>query len=87
MNNNLVASHDFVSVAGLTTERAVLDALVNLDAGLHEIRFQITRPYLTGTAYTPLQYIDNIAAVCPPTDARTDEWARLEHHGIGGPGR
>ena len=61
-----VASHDFGSIAGGTTERAILSAIVPVTAGSHEIRFLVTRPFLAGAfGLNPWQFIDDVVLELP----------------------
>lgn len=66
----LVDSHDFGVIPGSTIERAALSAFIpGVSAGLHEVRFRITRSYSTSDA-TPYQYIDDVVAVSNKTEIR-----------------
>ena len=65
----LVDSHDFGPVALNVAERATLSAILNgVAPGNHEIKIQMTRPFLTGFG-SPEQYIDNVMAVGEPISA------------------
>jgi hypothetical protein len=52
-------------------ERSTLFASVELSAGVHELEFEITRPWLNGPTYgnTPLEYLNDIMVVPEPSVA------------------
>ena len=62
VNGIVLDSHDFGSIGSGSTERNSLSGAILVGAGLHQIRFEIGRPFLTGGVLgeTPFQYIDNV---------------------------
>ena len=56
-DNSVVDIIDFGDISG--TERGLLASLVNVTAGVHEVRLRVQRPYQRSTG-TPYQYLDNI---------------------------
>lgn len=56
-DNVVVDTLDFGIING--TERGLLASLVNVTAGVHEVRLRMQRPFLRDTN-TPYQYLDNI---------------------------
>ena len=61
LDGTVIDSVDFGQIGANAIKRDSLSASENVSAGSHELRFKITRPFLTGT--TPQQYIDNILVV------------------------
>ncbi|WP_196519563.1 PEP-CTERM sorting domain-containing protein [Nostoc sp. WHI] len=64
-DNVVLDTYDFLGIDANVGEFSFLSSLSNITAGLHEIRFLVTRPFLQGptpTQYddTPTQYIDDI---------------------------
>ena len=61
LDGNVIASDDFgPELAG--TYRGNLSATENVTAGVHQLEFEITRPFESGVGDTPNQYITNIVA-------------------------
>jgi hypothetical protein len=63
-DGRVVDSHDFGMVDPGIVERATLSAAFDVTEGLHEVRLQITRPFVE-VELSPLQYIDNVVLVAP----------------------
>ena len=55
----VVDTLDFGSISANTTERATLNAMVAVGAGVHEIRILMTRPFIHSVT-TPFQFIDDV---------------------------
>jgi hypothetical protein len=68
MDGAAIDSTDLGSISGGQTLRSTLDATIPLSQGSHQLRIEITRPWLNGGgfAYTPLEYLDNIQATPVP---------------------
>jgi hypothetical protein len=60
MDGNVVDSFNFGFIAGYSTERDVLSALLPLTIGSHEIRILIQRSH-TVSSTVPFQYIDGVS--------------------------
>jgi hypothetical protein len=65
----VVDSHDFGHISAGSVERASLFASFDVDAGLHEIRLRMTRPWAESDS-TPLQFVDDVSldVAEPPTE-------------------
>ncbi|WP_447970704.1 hypothetical protein [Nitrospira sp. M1] len=61
VDGEVIASHDFGPIPTATTQRERLQGMVHLDAGMHEVRIRIQRPYRSlSQDQAPQQYLDNI---------------------------
>jgi uncharacterized protein (TIGR03382 family) len=75
INGSFADAHDFGDIDSNSAEHAQLFTSLNLSAGNHELRIQMTRPWTTGTGdgVTPYQYIDDVfvspVATAIPTPA------------------
>jgi hypothetical protein len=77
-----VASVDFGDIDSDTTEHSILTAIVPLLSGSHELRFLITRPFISAGTSTPQQYIDDVTAEAED-ESPAPEPASLTLLGIG----
>lgn len=60
-DNVVLDTHDFLDIDANTPKFSFLSSLSNISAGIHEIRFLFTRPFLQDDRIqTPIQYIDDI---------------------------
>ncbi|HLO86205.1 MAG TPA: PEP-CTERM sorting domain-containing protein [Nostocaceae cyanobacterium] len=67
-DNVVLDSHDFSNISAGQAEYSFLSSINNVTAGLHEIRFLFTRPFVQNSI-TPTQYIDNIVLSGTATQA------------------
>jgi hypothetical protein len=71
LDGSLMASRNFDALFGWIypgqTQRSSISTTLPFTAGTHEIRFLITRPWVTGD--TPYQYLDNVQIVPVPEPA------------------
>ena len=59
IDNLLIDSFDFASITAQSWEYTLIGGISNLLAGVHTLRFEFTRPYLTAW-YTPINYLDDV---------------------------
>jgi hypothetical protein len=73
VNGIVLDTHDFGSIGSGSTERNSLSGAILVGAGLHQIRFEIGRPFTIGNGlgYTPFQYIDNVVLNGSPVGPTT----------------
>jgi hypothetical protein len=62
-DGSVVASHNFANIGADTVEYGTLSYATHVTAGSHEVRIQMSRPFLQGCGRgpcTPTQYVDNV---------------------------
>jgi len=79
-----VSSTDVGSINADQVIRGTFDVTLDLPAGEHEFRFEITRPFVTADGNTPFQYLTDLALTAPA--AAVPEPSSLALFGLGAAG-